>query len=87
MALILGIGIFQMTISRKEDSQKQNTYRQWERRLSQLNVTIDVEDDGHLYEWLDLPQWKQVFAYLESKPASNRSLRMAIESTFPEVLQ
>jgi hypothetical protein len=47
---------------------------------------LDVEDDGHLYEWLDPQQWQGVFAALEAMPPDSRSLRAAILATYPEVL-
>jgi hypothetical protein len=57
----------------------------WQARLSKLVPTIDVDDDGHLYEWLDPPQWEAVFAMLEQTPRESRSLRQAMEAVEPEI--
>ena len=54
--------------------------------MKALQVSVDVEDDGHLYEWLDTPQWLAVFSELERMPPASRSLRAALQSVAPEVL-
>jgi len=55
----------------------------WQGRLKTLDPVIDVEDDGHLREWLDPPQWEAVFSELERTPKESRSLRNAIEKIAP----
>jgi len=55
----------------------------WQGRLKTLDPVIDVEDDGHLQEWLDPPQWEAVFSELERTPKESRSLRNAIEKIAP----
>jgi hypothetical protein len=82
---VVGVGIVQMARSRSEDARERAAYAEWSHRLSELGARIDLEDDGHLFEWLDPPQWQQVFARLEAMPAGSRSLRKAIQSTYPEV--
>jgi hypothetical protein len=66
------------------------SYRQeaswWKARMDALGPTIDVDDDGHLFEWFDVPEWEQIFALLEELPPGSRSLRSAIESVAPDAL-
>ena len=69
--------------SRVEAVQARKAYTAWEERLNDLAPTIDVEDDGHLYEWLDPPQWDAVFSHLENLPREARSLRQAMEAIAP----
>src|SRR5436190_16876235 len=64
------------------------TYRQeaawWKARMDALQPTIDVDDDGHLFEWFDVPEWERIFALLEASPPGARSLRSAIERVAPD---
>ena len=69
-----------------EAAAERAAFVQWSARLSGLGTLRDVDDDGHLYEWLDPPQWQEVFAALEAMPANARSLRSALLATHPEVL-
>lgn len=85
-AVIVGAGLFQMHQARVEARAEREAFARWSARLSGLGAFRDVEDDGHLYEWLDPPQWQEVFAALEAMPAEARSLRAAILATHPEAL-
>jgi hypothetical protein len=80
-------GLAQMWQARAEATAEQEAFTRWNDRLSRLGALRDVEDDGHLYEWLDPPQWQEVFAALEAMPAGARSLRSALLATHPEALQ
>jgi hypothetical protein len=86
-AAVVLVGFAQMRRSRLEAVAEQDAFAHWSNRLSALGAVRDVEDDGHLYEWLDPPHWQDVFAALERMPAGSRSLRQAIRATHPEVLQ
>lgn len=86
-AVVVGAGLLQMRQSRVEALAEREAFVQWSDRLAGLGALPDVEDDGHLYEWLDPPQWQEVFAALEAMPANARSLRSAILATHPEVLE
>jgi len=72
--------------NRMETLRAKRAFSLWETRLHSLATTIDVEDDGHLYEWLDPPQWDAVFSELEKAPMGSRSLRKAMQAVAPEVL-
>jgi hypothetical protein len=76
-----------MRQARVEALAERGAFVQWSDRLAGLGALRDVEDDGHLQEWLDPPQWQEVFAALEAMPANARSLRSAILATHPEVLR
>jgi hypothetical protein len=71
-------------------SQASNEYAReasnWQARFNELNPIVDVDDDGHLFEWLDPPQWDAVFAKLQEMPPNARSLRAAIEAVSPDSL-
>jgi hypothetical protein len=86
-AVVVGAGLLQMRQARVEALAEREAFVQWSDRLAGLGAVRDVEDDGHLYEWLDPPQWQEVFAALEAMPANTRSLRSAILATHPEVLE
>jgi hypothetical protein len=86
-AAVVGAGLLQMRRARVEAAAEREAFARWSDRLSRLGAIRDVEDDGHLYEWLDPPQWQEVFAALEAMPAEARSLRSAILATHPDVLQ
>ena len=85
--LAIALGIWLMWRSHLESVASQRALATWQARLQALAPAMDVEDDGHLYEWLDPPQWQEVFAALEAMPANARSLRSAILATHPEVLE
>lgn len=72
--------------ARAEADSEQQSFVKWSDRLSALEPTMDVSDDGHLFEWLDLHEWEQVFGVLEAMPSGSRSLHQAILATYPEVL-
>jgi len=82
-AIVLGASL--MLRSRLESREAKRAFEMWQARLSKLVPTIDVDDDGHLYEWLDPPQWEAVFAMLEQTPRESRSLRQAMEAVEPEI--
>ena len=86
-AVVVGAGLLQMRQARVEARAEREAFVHWSDRLAGLGALRDVEDDGHLYEWLDPPQWQEVFAALEAMPANARSLRSAILATHPEVLE
>ncbi len=86
-AAVALVGCAQMRRSWMNARADQAAFTDWSARLSALGVVRDVEEDGHLYEWLDPPEWQDVFAALENMPAGSRSLRQAILSTHPEVLR
>src|SRR5215831_10900395 len=54
---VLLVALVQMRRARKEAAAEQAAFAEWERRLSALGAVRDVDDDGHLYEWLDPPHW------------------------------
>lgn len=85
-AVIVAAGLALMYGTRAEAAAERKAFEQWSERLTGLGALRDVEDDGHLYEWLDPPHWQEVFAALEAMPANARSLRSAILATHPEVL-
>ena len=74
----------------RRGSEAAESYRQeaswWKARMDALRPTVDVDDDGHLFEWLDVPEWERIFALLEELPPGSRSLRVAIESVAPDAL-
>jgi hypothetical protein len=86
-AVVVAAGLAQMWRARAAAVAERKAFARWSDRLARLGVLRDVEDDGHLHEWLDPPQWQEVFAALEAMPADARSLRSAILATYPEVLQ
>ena len=65
-------------------------YRQeaswWTDRMEALQPIVDVEDDGHLFECLDVSDWEKVFSLLEKAPPGSRSLKSAIKSVAPDTL-
>ena len=86
-AVVVGAGLLQMRRARAEALAEREAFVQWRDRLAGLGAVRDVEDDGHLHEWLDPPRWQDVFTALEAMPADARSLRSAILATHPDVLQ
>lgn len=84
---VVAAGLALMHRARVEAAAERQAFRQWTERLARLGALRDVEDDGHLYEWLDPPHWQEVFAALEAMPSHARSLRSAILATHPEVLE
>jgi hypothetical protein len=86
-AAIVAVGLALMHRARVEATAEREAFAQWSSRLASLGALRDVEDDGHLYEWLDPPHWQDVFAALEAMPAHARSLRAALLATHPETLQ
>jgi len=56
----------------------------WQVQMDTLKPIIDVDDDGHLYDWLNPPEWEAVFAELAKMPANGRSLRAAMGVVSPE---
>ena len=72
---------------RAEASQQQDAFTAWSGRLTASGAIVDVDDDGHLYEWLDAAQWQAVFEALEQLPPGGRSLRQVLATKFPEVLR
>jgi hypothetical protein len=85
VAVVLA-GLAKIYRDRLDATVEKNAYRQWATRLVSLHAILDIEDDGHIYEWLDLQQWQDVFSALETMPKDSRSLRAAILATYPEVL-
>ena len=86
MLAIFGAGGLLSRRQRTEAYQEQDAYAAWSDRLAASGAVVDVEDDGHLYEWLDPPQWQVVFEALEQLPLGGRSLHEVMQSKFPEVL-
>lgn len=84
---IVAAGLALMYRARVEAAAEREAFAQWSGRLASLGALRDVEDDGHLYEWLDPPHWQDVFAALEAMPSHARSLRAALLATHPEALQ
>jgi hypothetical protein len=82
-AIVLGASL--MLRSHLESREAKRAFEMWQARLSKSVPTIDVDDDGHLYEWLDSPQWEAVFAMLEQTPRESRSLRQAMEAVAPGI--
>lgn len=82
-AIVLGASL--MLRSHFESREAKRAVEIWQARLSQVVPTIDVDDDGHLYEWLDPPQWEAVFTALEKMPRESRSLRQAMEAVAPGI--
>ena len=72
--------------SHMESVSSKRAFAAWRARIQALAPGMDVDDDGHLYEWLDPPQWEAVFSELERVPRDSRSLRQAIGVVAPEVL-
>ncbi len=68
---------------RSENKISKADWSAWQKRLEMLTVIKDVNDDGHLYEWFDPPEWEQIFKALEQMPRDSRSLRAAIISVDP----
>jgi len=62
MALVIGL----MWRSHLESVASKRAFATWQARMQSLAPAMDVDDDGHLYEWLDPPQWEAVFSELES---------------------
>lgn len=86
-AVVVGAGLLQMRRAHSEAAAEREAFVRWSDRLAGLGALRDVEDDGHLHEWLDPPQWQDVFTALEAMPANARSLRSALLATHPEVLR
>ena len=84
LAMALGIGL--MWRSRLESVASRQAFAAWQARMQLLAPAMDVDDDGHLYEWLDPPQWEAVFSELERMPRGFRSLRQAMGVVAPEAL-
>lgn len=59
---------------------------EWEARFKSVAPIVDVDDDGHLYEWLEPAEWEKVFVELEKIPKESRSLRQAMERIAPDAL-
>lgn len=83
---MVGGGLY-MLFSRKEKKVAMNKHAQWTKRLHQLVDHFDVDDDGHLIEWLNPETWEKVFADLEKTPKGSRSLKKAMSSVAPEVFE
>ena len=84
LAMALGMGL--MWRSRREAVASRRAFSAWQARMQLLAPAMDVDDDGHLYEWLDPPQWEAVFSELERMPSDSRSLRRAMGVVAPEGL-
>ncbi len=84
LAMVLGIGL--MWRGHLESVASRRAFATWQARMQSLAPSMDVDDDGHLYEWLDPPQWEAVFSELERVPSGSRSLRQAMGVVAPESL-
>ena len=82
-ALVLGASMTLRT--HLENRAEKRAFELWQARLRTLAPVMDVDDDGHLHEWLDPPQWEAVFAMLEQAPRESRSLRKAMEAVEPDI--
>jgi hypothetical protein len=83
VALVLGAAMTLRT--HLENRADKRAFELWQARLRTLAPVMDVDDDGHLHEWLDPPQWEAVFAALEQTPRESRSLREAMEAVEPDI--
>src|SRR6186997_608076 len=83
---LFSAGAVHWLVSRRVSSESEREWAAWQARMDVLQVVIDIEDDGHLYEWLDPPQWAAAFTELERMPPTSRSLKAALQSVAPEVL-
>jgi hypothetical protein len=54
LAMALGMGL--MWRSRREAVASRRAFAAWQARMQLLAPAMDVDDDGHLYEWLEPPQ-------------------------------
>jgi hypothetical protein len=86
LVAVLATGGFLSQRQRDVASKDQGAYAAWSSRLAASGAIVDVEDDGHLYEWLDPLHWQVVFEALESLPREDRSLRQVLSAKFPEAL-
>jgi len=84
---VIVLGVFLEWQSHLETAAAKRVYAGWEARIKLLAPTIDVEDDGHLFEWLDPPQWEAVFHELEMMPNASRRLRQAMKIIAPEACE
>lgn len=78
-------GVF-LNQSRMESLAYGQAEADWQVQMDALQPIIDVDDDGHLYEWLNPPEWEAVFAELAKMPPGGRSLKSAIGVICPESL-
>src|SRR3989304_2971421 len=81
--LAMALGIWLMWRSHLESVASKRAFATWQARIQSLAPAMDVDDDGHLYEWLDPPQWEAVFSELERVPSGSRSLRQAMGVVSP----
>ena len=81
------IGVWLLRRSQLDNRQAKRRFEGWRTRLTQLSPIMDVDDDGHLYEWLDPAEWEVVFSLLEQTPPKSRSLRKAMEAVAPGITQ
>lgn len=86
VVVVFALGISLMWRSHLETRAEQLAFSLWQERFQSVAPLVDVDDDGHLYEWLDLPQWEAVFLELEESPSGERSLLKAIKKVAPEAL-
>ena len=84
--LAMALGIWLMWRSHREAVASKRAFATWQARIQSLAPAMDVDDDGHLYESLDPPQWEAVFSELERVPRGSRSLRQAMGVVAPEAL-
>ena len=82
---VLVLGGWLTLRTHRENRAATGAFEVWQGRLTTLVPVIDVDDDGHLYEWLDPLQWEAVFSFLEQVPRESRSLREAMETVEPEI--
>lgn len=86
VTVVMALGVSLMWRSHMDTVKAKRVFSLWETRIRTLSPTIDVEDDGHLYEWLDPQQWDAVFSELEKTPKESRSLRRAMQVVAPEAV-
>jgi hypothetical protein len=84
--LAMALGMWLMWRSHLESVAAKRALAAWQARIQSLAPAMDVDDDGHLYEWLDPPQWEAVFSELERVPRGSRSLRQALGVVAPDLL-
>jgi hypothetical protein len=80
-------GGLHMWLSHMDSRRLAREWSAWEVRFRSLVDVNDVEDDGHLYEWFDPPEWERIFLELEKMPPGTRNLRVAINAVNPDVLR
>jgi hypothetical protein len=75
-----------MWLSHSESRRNQLAATAWIRQINQLVDVRDLEDDGHLAEYLDESERRRVVEELERMPPGARSLRRALGIVSPDLI-